>query len=97
MIKEINKNSKRRNWVENLMEIEWKIRVGKQEISLIHEMCATCLLEVSHKSGSEFPSKQAKKWNRINHMRVSMLKTTREKLSLIPVGRIMRIFVSLSS
>lgn len=79
MIKQINKNWGR-NWVGNLMEIEQKIRVGKQEISLIHEMCAICSLEVSHKFGSEFPSKQAKKWNGINHMRGSMLKKKNQLL-----------------
>lgn len=56
------------------MEIEQKIRVGKQEISLIHKMHAVYSLEVSHKLGSEFPSKQAQKRNRINHISLNIKK-----------------------
>lgn len=84
------------------MEIEQKIKVRKQGISIIHKMRAICSLEVSCKSSSEFPSTQAKKGNRINHMRVSTLKkknkpAAQEKLSLVLVQRIVRIFASVSS
>lgn len=49
------------------MEIEQKVRIEKQEISLIHTMYAIYSPKRSHKWGSEFPSKQVKKRNRINH------------------------------
>lgn len=53
------------------MEIEHKIRVGKQEVSLIHKMHAVYTLEVSYKFGS---SKQAKKRKRINQMSFNVKK-----------------------
>ena len=60
------------------MEIEHKIRVGKQEVSLIHKMHAVYSLEVSYKFGS---SEQAKKRKRINHMSFNVEKEKRTSCS----------------
>lgn len=50
------------------MENEYKIKIEKQEVNLIHKLHAIYSLKVSHKFGSKFPSKQVMKRSRINHM-----------------------------
>lgn len=45
--------------MENLMEIEQKIRARKQELSLIHNTHSVYSLKESHKFASKFPGKQA--------------------------------------